>query len=430
MKSTTVTYNDSYAFPTTAEQGFEHAKDFVGIAGSSATKTPGSTIDNVDRDMTFQIERQYTITIYNTDGTTVKDTFTVDEGDDQTLPDEKTTGYENVKEYIDGQNTYPLGYTFENVQEDIDVQVVPYNYYNVYIDNVQQQETVREGEGYTTPTDMPGVTKFIDTATHIEYNPGDTVPNIQADLYLEAVSVPTYTWKVDGQPGGTVPAGTEITLPNTAAIGYLLAYTDGEDEGVTDDLYKPSAKYTVNRNVNFISINEVSMQQTDKVSMYYKQGEDQRGMRFLGKLTVNEESDTNILSSDAFQTGMLICAEDTYYDLLGEDMTIEKAEQFEYLINAQNNSEKTRKWITGQPGSFACGIVDIKDYNIPRNFLSRGYVIVNYVDGDSQVVYGDPSTPRNVKWIATQVFNDKTAYDKLPSWKKEIVDYCKDYEEE
>ncbi len=427
LATTEVAKGDTFTFPDHIAQ-VDHIKDFVGINGTTGTYVPTDTI-TVDGNKEYKIERAFTVTIRNTDGTT-KDVFTVDQGDDLTLPDATTVGYEDVKEFTDGENTYPLGSEIENIQEDIVLDVVPYTYYNVYIDGVQQQETVREGEGYTTPTDMPGVTKFVDTATQIEYNPGDTVPNIQADLYLATVNIPNYTWTVDGNPGGTVPAGTKITLPNTAAIGYLLEYTDGEGQGVTDDLYKPGADYTVNRNVNFISINEVSMQQTDKVSMYYKQGENQRGMRFLGKLTVNEESDTNILSSDAFQTGMLICAEDTYYELLGEDMTIEKAEQFEYLINAQNNSEKTRKWITGQPGSFACGIVNVKDYNIPRNFLSRGYVIVNYVDGDSQVIYGDPSTPRNVKWIATQVFNDKTTYDKLPSWKKEIVDYCKDYEEE
>ncbi len=483
-----VAKGDNFTFPA-ATGTYAHVQDFKGIEGTTETYNPEGTISGVDKSMTFQIEMvpQHTITIDGVDVATVYD------GDTYTFPtstayndaiyfvDGTGTKYQTgtgytvnddisvtsvylVKIYnTDGQtelksDEMKLGstYTFPTTVGQVDhikdftgINGTTGTYvptatitvdgnkdykieraFNVYIDGVQQQGTVDEGAGYTTPTDMPGVTKFIDTATQTEYAPGATIPNIQADLYLETVNVPDYTWTVDGNPGGTVPAGTKITLPDTAAIGYLLEYTDGEGQGVTDDLYKPGAEYTVNRNVNFISINEVNMQQTDKVSMYYKQGEDQRGMRFLGKLTVNEESDTNILSSDAFQTGMLICAEDTYYDLLGEDMTIEKAEMYDYLINAQNNSEKTRKWITGQPGSFACGIVDIKDYNIPRNFLSRGYVIVNYVDGESQVVYSDTTTPRSVKWIATQVFNDKTAYDKLASWKKEIVDYCKDYEEE
>ena len=157
LETTEVAKGDTFTFPDHIAQ-VDHIKDFVGINGTTGTYVPTDTI-TVDGNKEYKIERAFTVTIRNTDGTT-KDVFTVDQGDDLTLPDATTAGYEDVKEFTDGENTYPLGSEIENIQEDIILDVVPYTYYNVYIDGVQQQETVREGEGYTTPTDMPGVTKF------------------------------------------------------------------------------------------------------------------------------------------------------------------------------------------------------------------------------------------------------------------------------
>ena len=164
--------------------------------------------------------------------------------------------------------------------------------------------------------------------------------------------------------------------------------------------------------------------------MYYKIGTDTRGIRFLATLKVNGETDKDIVSSNAFQTGMLICTEDSYYTDLEENVTLEKVgPDHPMLVNAANTTDKTKKWMTNRPGSFACGVVNIQDHNITRNFMARGYVMVNFVGEDNpEVVYGNVTYPYSIQWIAEQVYNDKDAYDNLPDWKRDIVDYCKDYE--
>ena len=376
--------------------------------------------------------KQHTVTI---DGDVVA---TQDEGTTYTFP-EATGDYAHVDHFTDGTNNYEPGSSI-TLNEDVVVESVMKTY-NVYIDYATHPEpvaTVVEGGSYTTPTDVPEGTKFLDTATQNEYNPGESILDIENDLYLETIPptpVTTYTWTVDGKNPQTVEAGTTITLPTTAQVGYLLEYVDGDDAGVTDDIYSPGADYEVNRNVNFISISSVTMETQDAASMYYKQGKGNRGIRFLAKLTVNDGKSVDVTNSNAFQAGMLMTSEDIYNNYFDEELDLDSYQKAcdeghpEYAHNVKNVTDKTKKWVTGMPaGYFSCGIIYMKDYNIDRPFVARGYVQVNYKDDhDPYISYGHTTDGYSIKGIAQQIYEDTETYNGLPTWKKEIVDECRNY---
>ncbi|MCR5429730.1 MAG: hypothetical protein K6E58_00655 [Eubacterium sp.] len=422
----------NFTFPTNDVPGYEHVASYEGVAPTTGSYEPNDTVA-VNTDLTYKVTiRQHTVTIDNTV------VATQDEGTTYTFPTNDDPGYEHVDYFTDGEHTYQPGDPI-TLNDDVVVTAVQRTY-KVYIDGTFTGETVVEGDSYTTPTDVPEGTKFKDTATEIEYNPGDSVPNIVADLYLETVSpAPKYTWTVDGENPQQVSPGTTITLPSTAQVGYLLEYVDGDDKGITDDLYHPGSTYVVNRNVNFISINSVTLEQRDAASMYYKKGTDMRGIRFLAKLSVNGESDKDILSSDAFETGMLMTTYDIYTEYFDEELDLDtyaaavESGHADYAYNVTNVTDKTKKWIAGMdPGYFSCGIINIKDENITREMVARGYVKVKFADDkgstEEMVNYGTTTHPFSIQYVAQGVYKDTETYNNLPEWKKTIVDDCRNYQ--
>ena len=437
--TTVVADGDPFTFPS--GQDLDNIKNFVNTSDPTDTKTKGTQI-SVTSDLTYQMVpyNYYTITI---DGTV-----------DQTVREDQTytwpTG-SHVIGYDDkgSQERYNPGSTFTPAR-DYDVTTV-YGYSVTIVDEngdvLYEEDDIESGDSFTLFDETEPGYENIDHYEGVEgttgtYQPGEAVEIQDSDLTFKAIMkapVTTYNWTVDGQPGGTVEAGTEITLPSTATIGYLLEYTDGQDQGATDDLYKPASTYVVNRNVNFISINSVALNPTPGAAMRFEgdsseTAKDARGIAFAATLTVNGGTNENILSSDAFQTGMIITSLDAFTDIFEEDITIEKvaADTTGSAVDIQNTGKDAEKWTTGQPGNYRCGITHMKDANIARDFVARGYTKITFVDGSTyDTIYADnPSsqTARNIKQIATLIYTEHyDYYATLPKAWQEMVLECMEH---
>ena len=440
---------DEFAFPTTGY--YAQVEEFNGVSPTTGTYEPGDVIDEVTSDLTYQVTlKTYTVTILNPDDT-VKETFNVTALDEFDFP--ATGDYAQVEEF-DGVSpttgTYEPGDVIDSVETNMVFKIVPKTYTVTIKDDqgnvLLTSDPLVSGETYTFPESIDGF-GTVDHYTGIEgtsgtKNPTETVEIVDKDLVYEAAAPSiTYKWTVDGQNPQTVDAGTVIDLPSTAGIGYLLEYVDGQDQGVTDDLYKPGATYEVNRNVNFITINDVTLTQTDGAAMRFerdgdKVSKDLLGIAFRADLAVTTSKGTagrDVLDSNAFQTGMLITPYDCYDEYLDKDpenLTIEASASNNFIVNVANTTDKSEKWLEDSPGGYRCGITKMKEANMNREFIAKGYTIVNYADGDSTVIYGNVSAnTRSVAQIAYLIYTEHPDYynNVLEDWEREIVDMCRVY---
>ena len=418
----TLTAGEEFTFPTSESQGYDgHLAYFGDKDTGDKLYDPGKTV-KVNEDIVVKVVNQYTITIYDTDGATIKTQDTDIAGTVYTLPDNNTPGYADVKEFTDGTNTYELGSTV-TLNKDIELTVVPYTDYNIYIDN-KLVDTVREGGSYTTPNtgEYADVIKYtrVDVTPHVEIEPGKTVDNIQQDVYLEATRTPQYTWSINGTVQDTVPEGTVITLPNRqdATYGYLLG----------DDAYQVGDTYTVNSNVNFITLTSVTSTMKAGAAMRFENGYDdtgKNGIAFMSEFGVNGGKDADVLNSKAFETGMLITAWDTYSEVLDYELDLSKAD-LQYVANVKNVGEGTDKWLDGETGTYRCGITKMKDANITRDFIARSYATITYKNGETVTVYSDApvyANSRNIYYIANTIKTKyPDAYYSYDDWKRDIID--------
>ena len=82
-------------------------------------------------------------------------------------------------------------------------------------------------------------------------------------------------------------------------------------------------------------------------------------------------------------------------------------------------------WTSNVLGSFASSVDGIKEKNYEREYVSRGYMIVNYADGSRATVYSGLSTPTSVSELAYKTFRNKTVYNALSAeYKEMILDYA------
>ena len=53
-------------------------------------------------------------------------------------------------------------------------------------------------------------------------------------------------------------------------------------------------------------------------------------------------------------------------------------------------------WRYGNVGSFAAGIIHLKEYNWRRAFVAKAYMKIKYSDGTEKVLYTDLSDSRSI----------------------------------
>ena len=218
--------------------------------------------------------------------------------------------------------------------------------------------------------------KEVDTKAKAK---GYTVGNSTVKMFGNSIkNVPKYTVKVDGVET-EVYEGDGFTFPTTSVNGYANAdystlYEAGQTITVTDDITVSSIK-----NIGF------SMEKGASVDL---RGND--GLRFCAQATYEDDA---FLNSNNVELGTLITPEDIFIGTLKEKLDLETAAEYgpSNVATVVNSG-----WRLGNVGSFAAGIIHLKEYNWNRSFIARSFMKIKYSNGSQKVLYTELSDTRSL----------------------------------
>lgn len=179
---------------------------------------------------------------------------------------------------------------------------------------------------------------------------------------------------IEGKQTYQVEHGTEFTLPEGVEYGYLI---DGQ-------LYPAGYKITVNSDITATPIETLSLQMAPGATI--RTGPP-AGIGFIARVNTNQK----LLQSNAYKTGMLITCEDIY---------IKNGEKLDCNSDYMMFDVANDGWLDNVVGTYRCGVINIKPYNYTRDFISRGYIKLNYVTGETRIVYSPMSAARNIVQVA------------------------------
>lgn len=241
--------------------------------------------------------------------------------------------------------------------------------------------------------------------------PVDTTPGAETNP-LVPEDVVEYTVTVDGSKSTVTELDTFILPRNTNSD--FIAYTDGKD------YYNSGESVQVTSDMNFTSVT-LSATMLEGAAMRMNE---QTGLRFY------METDTNLIDAlheygFEITIGTLIAPVE-YLD--GQDLTfdVDNTQKLKYVnvpYTAIGNyyAENGSNYIVGS-------IVDIKESNINRAFVGRGYITIKYGDRE-KTIYADyadgdiVNNSRTIGYIAYKFKSDTEKYSALDDEKKSIVDY-------
>ena len=209
---------------------------------------------------------------------------------------------------------------------------------------------------------------------------GYTIGNSTVKMFGNLKEVPKPKHKVTINGVETeVSEGDDFTFPTTAVNGYANAdystlYAPGQTVTVTDDI-------TVN------SIGNIGFAMEAGASVDLR-GND--GLRFCADA---DYEDDDFLNSSNVEFGTLITPVDIFIGTLGEELDLETASEFgpSNVANVVNSG-----WRLGNVGSFAAGIIHLKEYNWHRDFIARSYMKIKYSNETQKVLYTDLSDTRSL----------------------------------
>lgn len=197
-----------------------------------------------------------------------------------------------------------------------------------------------------------------------------------------------------------------ITLPDEKNMGYY-ATTNGKVVA-----YKPGDKIKVTDNVTLKSIEDITVSVDKKASIRIN---DPTGLRFSAKVIGDEQLlDQN---KGIVTEGILITSKDLF-EQNGSSLTKDSKYTF---IDVKNTG-----WLNNQTGSYAAAIVNINKNNYAREFVATAYVQIHYQDGTVETIYGNDnerySSPRSVRYVASQIKNDVNYYNSLSDSDRNTID--------
>jgi lysophospholipase L1-like esterase len=275
------------------------------------------------------------------------------------------------------------------------------NWCDVYFGPMQpgEEQTVEMNWGpnnkatWTATAGEHTIRAMIDDSTLIGES-DETNNNFTTTITIQAKPViTTYTVTLDGTVVATLEAGQTYTLPTAANVGY---YGDGK-------LYKGGSTYTVTKDVSFSAVN-LRMSKTPNLK-YVRPA----GLRFSGKIACNDEA---LFSSNAIvESGILVTPND--YLSNGSELSMNAPVKYTKI--------KTGVWVNNVLGSIAVSFDGIIEKNYERDFVSRGYMIVDYADGSRATLYSAVSTPTSVSELAYNIFRNKNVYNSLSADNKALI---------
>lgn len=225
--------------------------------------------------------------------------------------------------------------------------------------------------------------------------------------YTSVAAKETYKVTVDGVEKAIIEEGEYYTLGN-AQYGYYAA----------GRMYPAGYKYLVNSDVEFISVNTLSVSVEKGASIRTKLGENNTvGLKF--KANVSSDRMEIVSDESVFTTGMFITTNDIFEN---NGQILNHNSLYEYL-NIINSG-----WYQDQVGQYGASIVNITPLNYSRKFIARAYITVNYADGSTESVYSDMTPIRSASYVANAVKNDIEVYEKLTEEEKAVIDKVADAE--
>lgn len=223
----------------------------------------------------------------------------------------------------------------------------------------------------------------------------------------------TYEVVIDGEPVGTLDEGEQFTIPSTYELGYI-------DDNDNNKVYKPGTKITMTKDLSLTSIKKVNVSSKQNGASVRLSIENP-GLAFEAHADINDDKP---IFSSAFVYGMVIAPEDVYFSSLNEVLvpTTNKSVTVDVQITKESD------FYNAEEGTYKCGIMKMKDFNLARNFLSRAYATIKYTDGSSRTIYSEKnSLTRSAALLAWAISNNTDYYNSLPQDQQAAVDYIKQF---
>ena len=201
----------------------------------------------------------------------------------------------------------------------------------------------------------------------------------------------TFIVKVEGPELPTAPTakvtvdGEEVAVENgkvtlgDAKYGYLCA----------NKMYKAGTEVTVNEDMEFTSVNTLSVTMADGAGIRYI---GDSGLRFQSTIA---SDNMEAVASDAITEGTLITTK-VIFDNNNDTLELGYSHA---MINVKNSG-----WFGDKVGTYCGSVCKITDNK--REFIARSYVTVNYEDGTSKTVYSGMGPSRSVQFVAQAIIAD------------------------
>lgn len=188
-----------------------------------------------------------------------------------------------------------------------------------------------------------------------------------------------YTVTVDNE-ATTVEEGENNYTFGSAEYGYF--------DVNNNVIYKSGTTITVTENMEFTSINTLSIEATKGVGIRFA---DSSGLRFKATITTDNKT---ALNSDAITEGFLITTNDIYTEnrFNGKVLTVE------------NKPEDGKKWFNDEEGTYCGSVVNIVDYT--RKFVAKAYVTINYVNADGETLESDVVGYKSISGVANYIIDN------------------------
>ena len=236
---------------------------------------------------------------------------------------------------------------------------------------------------------------------------------LEADSAIYSKTLPTeFHIYIDGEKYATVDVGASIALPVSQDKG-LIAYTDGTTYFAENQVVTPE----INMNLTSVSIGDVKMVKGASMKLNVA-----TGLRFYTQIDIEK---INALKEDGavISMGTLIAPENL---LNGEALTLDIPEDNRLNVSYEIGLERNLWFEEGNFKGMVGSIVNIKEKNINRKFVGRGYVTVTLGDV-TKTVYADyangaiANNTRTIGFIANALKNDANSVDLYEQY-KDIVD--------
>lgn len=195
----------------------------------------------------------------------------------------------------------------------------------------------------------------------------------------QTTAKPTYSVQIDGVPyQSDIQEGGSCTLPGS---GY------GFFDRKTGKLYPAYFELSnIQENYTFFSVNQVNVSCASGANI---RADGKHGIRFGSIANIKNKGGSDItetvLKSGAIQIGTIIATYDNYTDVFEENLDKEYVDKMdpdnEYHFDVLNPKDDwPTNTSTNKPNYGLCyaGVVNIKESNLKRDFISSAYVRIEY----------------------------------------------------